>query len=75
MEEHIVTVEKWSQEHPRKTRQDVFLSLFPTGRLDKSGVLTICPAGVDVKLRGPDWTGCGINCDTCRREFWMQEVE
>lgn len=73
--EYIAAVEQWAQEHPRKTRQDAFLSLFPTGRLDKSGVLTICPAGVDAKLRGPDGTGCGINCDTCRREFWMQEVE
>lgn len=75
LEKTVAVVEQWSLEHPRKTRQDAFLSLFPTGRLDKSGVLTICPAGVDVKLRDPDGTGCGINCDTCRRKFWMQEVE
>lgn len=78
LEKTVAAVEKWSQEHPRKTRQDVLLSLFPTGRLDKSGVSTICPASVDVKLRGPDRTGCGDaykDCGLCRRDFWMQEVD
>lgn len=73
--EYIADVEKWSHEHPRKTRQAVLLSLFPTGRLDNSGVLTICPAGVDVKQLAPDGTGCRKDCATCRRDFWMQEVE
>lgn len=76
--EYIADIEKWSQEHPRKTRQDTLLSLFPTGQLDKSGILTVCPASVDVEQRGPDGTGCGDaykDCDFCRRDFWMQEVE
>lgn len=28
------SVEQWSREHPRKTRQDVFLEMFPTVRMD-----------------------------------------
>ena len=75
--EYIAVGEKWSLEHPRKTRQNMFLSLFPTGQLDESGILTVCPAGVDVKQRDPDGTGCGNvykDCAPCRREFWTQEV-
>ncbi len=74
---YIAAVEQWSQEHPRKTRQDMFLSVFPTGQLDESGILAVCPAGVDAKQRDPDGTGCGNvykDCATCRCEFWMQEV-
>ena len=76
--EYIADVEKWSREHPRKTRQNMFLSLFPTGQLDESGILAVCPASVDVKQRDPDGTGCGNvykDCAPCRREFWMQEAE
>lgn len=49
MEEHIVTVEQWSQEHPRKTRQDVFLEQWPNCMIDNDGVVGICPRNVDNK--------------------------
>lgn len=76
MEEHIVTVEKWSQEHPRKTktRQDVFLSVYPNAKMDKrSRTVGVLPCFVD-----KSWSanGCPNNdCAVCRRQFWMQEVE
>lgn len=76
MEEHIVTVEQWSQEHPRKTRQDVFLEQWPNCMIDNDGVVGICPRNVDNKCI------CNLerfydsrDCPVCRRKFWMQEVE
>lgn len=68
-EKIIATVEQWSKEHPRKTRQSVFLEQWPDARVDSNGVLAICPADVSAEtcLTRP----CGICC----REFWMQEVE
>ena len=77
----IATVEKWSKEHPRKTRQSVFLEQYPEARIDKTtGVLTICPAELTKECRD-DRGACGAYsietcvCKHCRREFWMQEVE
>ena len=78
-EKTVAVVEKWSQEHPRKTRQDVFLEMFPTARMDDVGVLDISPACVDSRYRERKGRGCGnfthLPCPDCRREFWMQEVE
>ena len=77
----VATVEKWSKEHPRKTRQSVFLEQWPEASINKTtGVLTICPA-VQIKECRDDKGACGVYsvetcvCEACRREFWMQEVE
>ena len=75
--EQISIVEKWSKEHPRKTRQDVFLEQYPEAVLDEFGVLHICPRYISVDYR-VNCNGCkniGKKCSDCRREFWMQEVE
>lgn len=64
-------------EHPTKTRQSVFLELFPEAALAKDGVLTICPntfSPVYKDERGQ----CKLpyaECDNCRRKFWLAEVE
>ena len=73
----VATVEKWSQEHPCKTRQSNLLEMFPTARLDCHGVLVVCPVNIDVSNRADDGACANLNigCDECRREFWMQEVE
>lgn len=42
-EKIIATVEKWSAEHPRRTRQSVFLEQYPETRIDNNGVLGVCP--------------------------------
>lgn len=72
--EYISDVEKWSQEHPRKTRQDVFLSAYPNAKMDKrSRTVDVSPCFVD-KSWGAN--GCPNNdCAVCRRQFWMQEAE
>lgn len=76
-EREIAIVEQWSKEHPRKTRQSVFLEQFPNVRFDINGIIDISPCQVDQKqypLNGKD--RCRFqSCFDCRREFWMQEVE
>lgn len=70
-------VERWSKEHPRKTRQSVFLEQWPEAKIDNDGCLSVCPYNVSATHR--DKCGrCvvrGKSCPDCRREFWMQEVE
>ena len=75
--EYIAAVEQWSKEHPRKTRQSVFLKQYPEASIDEFGVLGVCPFLISTSHRGTHG-GCAhidVNCTDCRREFWMQEVE
>lgn len=74
-EKTVAEVEQWSREHPRKTRQDVFLEQYP-GAFVEDGRLSICPNGISPWHRGEDGECIAtIHCEDCRREFWMQEVE
>lgn len=73
----ITVVEKWSAEHPRKTRQSVLLEQYPEVRVDDKGVLCLCPATIPLSYRkdGPGCINIHGTCYDCRHEFWMQEVE
>lgn len=76
--DQVAIVEKWYTEHPRKTRQSVFLEQYPEAdAIDEYGVLRICPIGISAAHRGID--GLCKNperpCIDCRHEFWMKEVE
>lgn len=71
-EELVAVVEKWSAEHPCKTRQSEFLKQYPNAKLI-DGVGAICPKTIDISFSCP--IGDDINCPYCRRNFWMQEVE
>ena len=76
--ERIVTaVEQWSKEHPRKTRQSVFLEQYPEAEIDANGVVSMCPMSISAAHRDSDGEcNCPEKmCRDCRREFWMQEVE
>nr|DAK79353.1 MAG TPA: hypothetical protein [Caudoviricetes sp.] len=66
-------VEKWSEQHPRRTRQSVFLKQWPMAVKDCDGVIFLDSCRVDVRAKSADcvWK----TCSECRREFWMQEVE
>lgn len=68
-------VEKWSKEHPRKTRQDVFLEQWPEAKME-DGVLQLCPCTISALHRNARGN-CAMlcKCSDCRREFWTQEVE
>ena len=72
----VAAVEKWSKEHPRKTRQSVFLEQYPGAKVCTEGVLNICPALISPAHRGYDGRCSEISkgCAACCREFWMQEV-
>ena len=69
----IITVEQWSKEHPRKTRQSVFLEHWPNCMMGNDGVVRMCPRNVDKMHACNALLFAG--CTDCRREFWMQEVE
>nr|DAG57445.1 MAG TPA: hypothetical protein [Caudoviricetes sp.] len=71
--EAVEIVEKWSKEHPRKTRQSVFLEQWPNCMIDNGGIVGLCPRNVD-KMCACNLSRSGW-CADCRREFWMQEVE
>lgn len=71
--EYIEVVERWSQEHLRKTRQDVLLEQWPEAEISfTDGCLTLDPCKFHKNMRKE----CvGKMCSDCRREFWMQEAE
>lgn len=75
--EYIAVVEQWSKEHPRKTRQSVFMEQYPETVLDKHGVLSVCPLCISAAHRDSNGSCKEPEklCTDCRREFWMQEVE
>lgn len=70
----VPIVEKWSSEHPRKTRQSVFLEQWPNARVFVDGVLDFCPLELD-KCYPCQSSDIEMRCQSCRREFWSQEVE
>lgn len=72
----VAAVEQWSKEHPRKTRQSVFLEQYPNVMLNTNGIIDIPPCRMDTKqhpFNGKDC--CNKSCEDCNHEFWMQEVE
>ena len=73
----IAAVERWSKEHPRKTKQSVFLEQYPEAKIDVNGVVGLCPTYISAAHRDSDGEcNCPEKmCRDCRREFWMQEVE
>ena len=77
LEKAVAVVEQWSREHPRKTRQDVFLEQWPEAVIDDCGVLKVCPALISTSYRNTrgKCAHIDVECPDCRREFWMQEVE
>ena len=74
-EQQIEIVDKWSKEHPRKTRQSVFLEQWPEAEIDKYGCLRLCPELVSADYRNRHGDCLNRVCIDCRREFWSQEVE
>lgn len=70
----IAIVEKWSAAYPRKTRQSVFLEQWPNAKVSIDGVLDFCPLMLDKRYTCQS-TDVEMRCQSCCREFWMQEVE
>lgn len=76
----VEIVERWAKEHPQKTRQSEFLKIFPEARLF-DGVLVIDPCKINNSMF--DSKKCRIysdefgvlDCEKCREQFWLEEVE
>ena len=72
--EIVDQVEQWAKEHPVKTRQSQFLKMFPNASVGYNGTLVICPSQADTQAV----EGCirsERNCDKCKRDFWLKEIE
>lgn len=70
----VKNTEEWSAAHPRKTRQSVFLKMFPDAPIyPDTGLVRVSPCQVDRALCGNCPTG--IDCIECRKAFWLAEVE
>lgn len=69
--EEIIT--KWAEEHPIKTRQDVFLEQYPNAQLNMKGTLMINPCYLDKSIMTDE---CFKNrdCFTCSKKYWEEEV-
>lgn len=68
----IRTVQKWSDEHPLKTRQSEFLKMFPNAQLE-SRRLAFCPKLFDTTEKCiKDGSG---GCTVCMVKYWLTEVE
>lgn len=75
MQKMVKLVEKWAEEHPRKTRQSEFLRAYPHAKIEpENGILELPPCYIEPTLRS--YGSCrGIPCINCHREYWLQEVE
>lgn len=71
----VAEVEQWSKEHPRKTRQIVFLEQYPEAEIDKCGRLMVCPKRISADCRNRFGNCVNRLCSDCRKEYWMQEAE
>ena len=74
-EQMVAIVEKWTSEHPRKTRQSVFLEQWPETEIDTFGYLMVCPKRISADCRIRYGNCADRLCSDCHREFWDQEVE
>ena len=68
-EEFVAIVEKWSVEHPVKTRQSEFLRMFPNAQVPNE-CLSICPIMCDKNEK------CIVGtCYECRKKYWLSEID
>ena len=72
-EEAVAIVEKWTAEHPVKTRQSEFLKMFPNAKVEE-GVLIFCPTGFGETLICEAF-GDIDGCNNCKRKYWLTEEQ
>lgn len=76
-EEIVSRVEQWAKEHPVKTRQSELLKLFPEAEMIDDSYINICPVLISKEYKNNEGI-CrmvGINCDKCKRDFWLTEIK
>lgn len=78
-EKAVEIIEKWSDEHPVKTRQSVFLERYPEVVKDEHGVINISPCVIErSRFKKNSERICNTPkklCGQCRHEYWNEEVE
>lgn len=77
VEKAMTILQKWSNEHPKKTRQSEFLKMFPNAKYwyNEKGdkYIEFCPKLFDSTLKcRKDGSG---GCSACIKEYWLTEVE
>lgn len=75
--EAVAIVEQWAKEHPRKTRQNELLKLFPRVDMTADGVIAFCPENMASTFVCPikERDCYDPECGDCRRKYWLEEVE
>lgn len=70
-EKLVEIIERWSAEHPIKTRQDMIIKEFPNiGMI--GDVIDLRPCDMDTEINCP----AEINgCTECKKRYWLAEVE
>ena len=71
-EKAVAIVERWSSEHPAKTRQSEILKIIPDATI-KNGILITKPCEVNEKIK--DRCKKYDYCRDCRKEYWLAEVD
>lgn len=75
LEELNALILRWVKAHPVKTRQSEFLKQYPGAMIDKNDrILSIMPC-----LMEPEYeiyaSVCDGECEKCRKEYWLEEIE
>lgn len=63
---------EWVKDNPIKTRMTEFSKMFPDATIADDGMPDTDPCDINQKLSG--WCS-EDNCEKCRREFWLKEIE
>lgn len=68
-EKCVEIIEKWTAEHPKKTRQSEFLKMAPYAVVEH-----ILPCAIDKRWKDDECKRFDL-CSECREEYWSEEVE
>lgn len=75
-QEVVEIVERWGKDHPRKTRQNEILKLFPRVSMTVDGVIAFRPEHFDSAFVCPITGRDSYNqCDECQKKYWLEEVK
>ena len=76
-EKTVEIVEKWTEDHPKKTRQSEFLEHYPNASILGDGCINIQPCHIDIKNYSYDNETCEKfgDCIKCMKQYWMEEID
>ena len=70
--EAIKIVQKWSKKHPRKTKKEAFLEMFPNALTDEDGYPSVSVCEI---LGNPEGINSCSECDVECKERWDEPAE